>query len=72
MNFLDVACYVSTEYLLADYQIINQILLETRTSKPAPRNSKLWTLQSELATKTLLTFYSKFQNINSLDLAWTF
>ena len=40
MNFLDVACYVSTKYLLADYQIINQILLETRTSYPAPRTSK--------------------------------
>jgi len=48
LNSLDVACYVSTEYLLADYQIINQILLGTRNSYLETRTSKLETLNSSL------------------------
>jgi hypothetical protein len=51
MNFLDVACYVSTEYILADYQIINQILLGTRNSYPLSRTSHLGTRNSELQTR---------------------
>jgi len=46
MNFLDVACYVSTENLLADFQIINQILLGTRNSYLETRTTELETLNS--------------------------
>jgi hypothetical protein len=53
MNFLDVACYVSTENLLADFQIINKILLGTRNSKLAPRTSKLAPRDSKLVPRNL-------------------
>ena len=84
LNFLDVACYVSTEYLFADYQIINQNInlatsnsyfesrnsyLVTRNSKLKTQNSKLETQNSKLALLPLNSlFYREFPILNHFSL----
>jgi hypothetical protein len=54
-NFLDVACYVSTKYVLAYYQIINQIF--TLNSELKTRNSKLETPNSTIPSTVKHQFF---------------